>query len=255
VASSSDNSNTARLRFDSQQDALDFASQCVKNSKHWLAVNSLDFVKRYKQMEIEIVIEFFSRLPSSNSKKFHLLFRSIPRVGPRSAEIAINNIASYGEASSDRSGSNRRKDSMLIGVTEVIQRTEKPIPSWVWLERAKERINRLRNILAVTSQVVFKSGGGSGKGEVGVLRVDDARCTSNSEHRVIQNGPEISNAIASNLLQLGRKGVSEFDLAYELAKMLRIRIEDSFVGLELKEEINLPLEITDVFFSPCEFAP
>lgn len=47
------NSETVALRFDSHEDALDFARKCVEDSLRWLVVNSLDFVKRYVEMEME----------------------------------------------------------------------------------------------------------------------------------------------------------------------------------------------------------
>ena len=62
---------TARLRFDSDQDALDFASKCVKDSKRLLGVSAFDFGQRYQESEIELRIAVRSR---TDGKQFHLVF-------------------------------------------------------------------------------------------------------------------------------------------------------------------------------------
>ena len=46
------------VRFDSQEDALNFARQCVEDSNRWLATYDLNFVKRYEKGELAIVIKF-----------------------------------------------------------------------------------------------------------------------------------------------------------------------------------------------------
>src|ERR1017187_278592 len=73
-----DKPDTAGLRFDTHDDALNFAAQLVNDSKDWLAVHDLNIVKRYKEAELEIVFEFRVR---PQRDKFHLVFSSIPDVG------------------------------------------------------------------------------------------------------------------------------------------------------------------------------
>ncbi len=52
---SRNDTETPSLCFNSHQDALDFAANCVQDSKHWLAVHNLDLIKGYKEAEIELV--------------------------------------------------------------------------------------------------------------------------------------------------------------------------------------------------------
>jgi len=71
----SNQSEPARLRFRSHNDALDFARNSIQRSTRWLALHSLDFPKRYKEGNFEIV---FKLRPRGCPCEYDLLFFWMP---------------------------------------------------------------------------------------------------------------------------------------------------------------------------------
>ena len=65
-----DQTDTVRLRFDSQDDALDFARRSVEKSQDWFARNPFDFAKCYGEGELDIVVNFRSVLARRNMISF-----------------------------------------------------------------------------------------------------------------------------------------------------------------------------------------
>ena len=47
---------TPRLSFNSHEDALDFVDKCVEESDRWMYTHSLNFVKRYLNGDMNIVL-------------------------------------------------------------------------------------------------------------------------------------------------------------------------------------------------------
>jgi hypothetical protein len=89
-----DKPETAGLRFDTHDDALNFAAQLVNDSKDWLAVHDLNIVKRYKEAELEIVFEFRVR-PQRDGATLRLVNAArIGRVAARSPEARAKHAAS-----------------------------------------------------------------------------------------------------------------------------------------------------------------
>ena len=51
---------TLGLRFDTHNDALNYADELLKDINHWLFVHKLDIVNRYKHHELNVHVEFTS---------------------------------------------------------------------------------------------------------------------------------------------------------------------------------------------------
>ena len=172
------------LRFDSHQDALDFATKIVKDSKDFLATNDLDFAKRYKKSEIELVVEVCTR---TESDEHHLVFRAIPDVGIWHIEEAG---AANRSAKANASGSDRDGDFVFIGDAYFVECPEKVITSRVRLEPAKEGLDLLRYVLGPAQSVRHLSGtsseGESGKFWVGIRSGQDCHGVTS----VIKGVPE-----------------------------------------------------------------
>lgn len=68
-----DKSESTALRFTSHQDALDYASKVVENSKDRLATKNSYVAESYKRGEFEIVFELAARvLPGKLSSHFYI---------------------------------------------------------------------------------------------------------------------------------------------------------------------------------------
>ncbi len=58
-------SNSKALRFDSHDDALNFARDSVQRVHNWVSSHSFDWPERYKKSDIEIVLKVRSRADNS----------------------------------------------------------------------------------------------------------------------------------------------------------------------------------------------
>ena len=67
--------DTFGLRFESHDDALDFARKSVEDGNRWLAVHKLDIAERYARGECEIRLICTARLKVA---EYHFIFRAIP---------------------------------------------------------------------------------------------------------------------------------------------------------------------------------
>src|ERR1051325_4575586 len=68
-------SDPLSLRFDSHDDALNYADKLLKDINHRLFVHKLDIVNRYKHHEVNVHVEFTA---SNIAGKYHLVFGSVP---------------------------------------------------------------------------------------------------------------------------------------------------------------------------------
>src|SRR6266851_3502038 len=121
----SDNSESPGLRFDTHQDALDFAAQCVQYSKDWLSINDLNIVERYKKLELEIIFVLCS---GSEANKYHLIFSSVPdrTVGRREESGALKAHRAVHQGMPDGN-----REFMLVGDAYFVECPEEIIPSQV----------------------------------------------------------------------------------------------------------------------------
>jgi hypothetical protein len=242
---------TPRLRFDSQQDALDFASNCVKNSKSLFVGNN--FCERYKKSEIELCVELSSGL---DAEQFHLIFGAIPNkhflILERDSDIAPDHSAHF---TFERDGKrfNRKNQSMFVSVASEVQCGEEMIASFVRLERAKERQNLSRNIGAAF-KCVFEVGGASGERKVSAVDIlSGESCCSDRKDCMIERSPKIIHGISSDHGQLIRKGSTQADFMNRVIGLVRVWLSNEFAWAYFQEDPDLPFEFGDVFPTPCEF--
>src|ERR1017187_10348780 len=174
-----DKPDTAGLRFDTHDDALNFAAQLVNDSKDWLAVHDLNIVKRYKEAELEIVFEFRVR---PQRDKFHLVFSSIPDVGFGHTEVASDfDTTSH----ANHASSNRDHDFVLIPVTNFVECPQNIVASQVRLEPAKERLDFFRQVLGPPETVGHLSNTPR-EGESGEFWFNFARCDCHGVGSIVE---------------------------------------------------------------------
>src|SRR5579872_2409765 len=184
------------LRFDRQEDALHFAQQFVKDSQHWLAANDLDPIKRYRNVEIDIVIKVYVR---SLSRNYDLVCSAIPG-GANHRDL---NSAVGRDSRSDHEGGGKHQNGnehpVLVTDAYFIECPKQIIPSSVWLEGAKERTDLLREIFGPPIKRVFKLSGTPGEGEGAVFRDGLTGRDGDSVPGLIQRRPEIACDITNRL--------------------------------------------------------
>src|ERR1043166_6909135 len=143
-------SDTLGLRFNSHNDALNFADKLVKDSKHWLSVHELDIVNRYKKHDLNVHVEFTS---SNIAGKCHLIFGSVP---VRHMKRGVPRSRYGGEAHTLSNYGHRTDGPVFIGITKLVESPDEVIPSFVRLEPANEVADFFRNFFGKTVNSVVE---------------------------------------------------------------------------------------------------
>src|SRR5712692_346261 len=116
---------------------MNFAAHSVRDSKDWLASNSLDFVNRYKHGELEIVLELVWGTGTKRNKH-HLIFNAVPLVLQGHLE---KSSASDGYSFPDKDIKRSDNTAVLVSVAGFVDCAQNIVPSEVRLEPAKERLD------------------------------------------------------------------------------------------------------------------
>jgi hypothetical protein len=237
---------TPGLRFNTHKDALDFSAKSVEDSNNWLAVNNLDFVKRYKNTEIEIVLEFCF---GAEGDKYHLVFCSVPNMGiGHLEETSTANLS----PNANESGANRNDHFMLVSIAYLVECPQEVIPSLVRLEPAKERLDLLGYILGPHQRICHLSDTTS-EGEGSVFGAAAARSNSYRVPGIVESTPKVVHQVPGNVPNGIWERRGQLDLVNLMVRLLRVRFNNSCVWIDLSKLCDLPLKLDEVFFSPSEF--
>ena len=154
TTSTEKNPDAATLCFNSHEDAIDFANKSFQDTVRWQAVNDVDFAKRYERggLHVAIDIEVGS---FADPSKCHLIFVAVPgRIhnslhGTAAQNSEIPKLEFIGD------DCHRAKDSMFVGISQLVQGPQGVIPSLVWLERFHDRKDVWRDFFGTTRRSVF----------------------------------------------------------------------------------------------------
>jgi len=249
-ASRFDNPKTLGLRFDSPDDAVNFAAHSVSTSKDWLAFDPLNFVRGYKNGELEIVVEaFVGGSVGAESEQFHLIFRAVPLVMQRHLK---ESCATYGDAGWHKYIEQGHDDLMLVRVASLVYCEEQVIPSEVRLEPAKERLDFARKISASAYSVnhVIER---TSEGERAVFRVGFPDACGNGVSSIVESSPKVLHEFTehiAHIVKFGTKFPCWFDFMNFMAGLIRVRFDNFVVWAAVSECFDLLPKIGKVFFTP-----
>jgi hypothetical protein len=243
-----DKSEPARLRFDSADDALDYADELVKRFNCMFAIQTLDFAKRYEESEIELAFECRFR---PEGVQFHLVFRAIPYEGFGDAEVA-GPAQIHTEA--NRCGYDWNKDGVCTSVACFFEGEQKLIPSTIRLEPAQERVNLFWHIFAVPFKGVFKTSGSSREREVSIFRIGKPG-EGNGVKRLVQSIAEVSKSVSSDFGEFEGKISGQPDFVNDMVRLVRVGLSKGFVWGLFEELLDFPFEVGNMILSPCDLAP
>jgi hypothetical protein len=151
-------SDSLGLRFDGHDDALNHVEKLVERGQNFLAVDELDFVKRYKEGSLVINVEMVAHRELG---KYQLVFVAIPsgwveKVNPHCGSVKTN------IGIGDHHGP---KDAVLISVAQFVQCPKERVPTLVWLCTAYDVPNLLREFSASTFDGFLEVRSSSADGE------------------------------------------------------------------------------------------
>jgi hypothetical protein len=235
-------SDSAALRFDSQDDALNFAKHCVENGRRRFRAGVLAVLKRYVDSDLYLVIKAKAPLDAG---VWDFVFRAIPDGG----------LVEFDGASPSRTSdfgcccraSNEGDQRMFAQVAHVVESPEKIIPSLVWLERSKERSDFRWDILRDTPHAILEICGGIGEGEHAKLQVGVAgREVGGRPRGVIETGPQVFNDFGRENAPTERESLG-YESFVDFVSSVRISLNNSGVWLFSEKAVNLGFEIIEMF--------
>jgi len=240
-----------RLRFDSQDDALNFARDLVQRSSDFLAAQSLNVVKCYVHGQCNIAVELRSM---RDSEVFQLVFSSIPAISDELNPISTNEntIADLKIGSSpvlDRSNDG----SVRVGVPYLVQTKHQPIYSLVRAECYKERVDFRRNALesGTSFELTLNGSGSITDRKCRVLRVAAVEGEGAGVNSVIQGVSEIGGGILDDGVQSSGRLPSDTDLVNILSS-LRIVLNDAGVCLTFVEPYDFRYHVANVLICTAD---
>jgi hypothetical protein len=230
------------LRFESHNDALDYASQLVEDSNRFLTANKLDIANRYKKGELEIHLRCrANRLPI----EFHLVFLSIPADIPSQDESAWQFRASPNSVT--RIIQNNRTDKrVFIGITEFVKCPEEIISSFVCLEPAHKIGDFWMQVLAFPLHAVLKI---NSIGSEGKISEPSSLAETESVNSLVESETEVVGGIGGDIEQELWQRLCELEFNNFLS-IIRVNLTDYGVRVCAKEIESLPFKVLDVMLCP-----
>jgi hypothetical protein len=242
-------SDTATLSFSCGDDALNFARHCAKNSRRWAARQCKGAVERYREGEIRLVVRF--DVPGGDAKQHDLVFAALPTGdfkldwGARARDSEVIEGDSPGEAG-------HRNDGRVCLVSELVEGPEESIPSFVWLEGAKERPNLNGEVFASPGDIVVHIGGGIPERKLGQFGVGNSIELRDSEAQLIEGRSDIVEGIGGVVEALVGDSAVQFELV-DFRDAVGIHFDENLAWCLLKKEAQPFIKVHDVFATATEF--
>jgi hypothetical protein len=192
-AGSGDESESARLRLDSANDTLNFASHGIKRANDLLAAQSIDVAECYLDGQIHLILKCFR---SSNAEVFDLVFRRVPAAISHLDAACLDVGMAHRYLIGQGYCRNWDEHAMRVGISYTVKTPEKEIPSLVWAERSQERSD-FRRVPSQTTAVqpTFDSGAVFSEGEPSVIRGAAGDQYSGRIDGMIQGVAEIASGV------------------------------------------------------------
>jgi hypothetical protein len=230
--------DASRLRFDSSDDALDFARKCVEDGNRRFASQRFDLVKRYRELDLDIVVQLHDGVSHQNHD---LISRAVPSGGGKLHVAGVSHI----EVLDVHSGPTERDWHQLgvLAAGDLVQCPEGAIPSLVWLERPRKRRDLLRDILASAHRARFV---GRVTCEGKVRRLEGSATCRNGRgvHGLVKCVPKVLSDLSHHDPPVGEFRW-ELDLQ-DVMSGLRVALNRYGASVLLKECASVPLKITNV---------
>lgn len=242
-AMSGQSTKTATLRFETEDDAINFARQQVEHSQDWLASNNLCCAKRYEDGRLDIAVHLTAR---KYARKFQLVLSAIPNIPMK--DPGSNFVP---ESAGQQGQFGLKSHLMLVWSDKTGKRPQKVIPSTVRLEVLDEALQfngdmfprslLLKDLLEVRRIL--------GKREIAVhLAAANLHC--GSVDCLIKGVSEIVKGVRCDGTEIvGDIPIDQSDLQH-LVSCLRIALFDHDLTASLEEGVTSIFELDNVFFSP-----
>jgi hypothetical protein len=235
-----DEPEPSALRFRGDKDALDLCDHRYETGNgNWFR-HKIDFSESYEKGDIEIIIEVAARGCSSN---YHLVFFAVP-----SRDVKFKIRTSQMMNIHSPAACPDRDESGMCGITELVQGPKgAPIPSFVRLERAKNRHDIRRQICASTPNVVLNVSSSIPKGKLRPLGLVGASENRSSIAGLVEGGSESLKSFSG--VVCADVGNSLGHAEFVKLKTIRVFLNDLLVWYVFEEDSDPFFKLSGVILS------
>jgi hypothetical protein len=245
------------LGFDGRSDAFDHIRHLVKYGNNWLAANNFDISYRYEHAEFDVHV--WVNTPSDVRER-HLIFRAIPYGGPAAREQVVEDRVvripmNVSSAHATDSRDNGQDEFVLVGITNLVERPQKIIPSSIWLARNHQVKDAFRYIPGPTLRAAFALGVGkcSAEGEMSMVPAVGVSRLSDREASPVQCRSQVRRHIKSDVGEKFWHGLTQANFV-ELLASIRIALNETGVWVVVDESGDLGLQLCKVSLGIRELA-
>lgn len=249
----SDESDPLGFSLRCEDDSLNLIREFSQGWNDWRAGQSLDFAERYSKGEVDLIAELTAW---SNYTIYHLIFFTVPnhiRNRGRIRRIGTTPQDHAFACGRKKSVSNRFKQTVEALPPDAVECNEQIVPSWIRLERAKQRHDIRREILASSAYGTLELSGIVRNGEVNEIRTRCPAQDRNSICSLIEGGTQCFQGFVGNVSEPIGESPPDLDLV-RLAESVRVRLNHANIGLFFKIPLESGIECTDVLLCPAETA-
>jgi hypothetical protein len=236
---------TSSLRFDSQQDALDYIDQAVKESNDWLKFENVGTLKSYIEGHCEIVLRINTRSEQFDLIVFRIPNRSGRTLGSAADDIESDLLVAYQDG---------RIKSMFVPITKVVESPQGIISSLVRIEPSNARLDVFGQRFALTERFFEECFSVPNReAPVPVARLMNASANTTSVNGMIKHSAEIGNGVSYGDRERFRDGFDQPTFV-DFVSRLRICLDNYFVRTFCVEPADLGFEVIDVMLCPSDLS-
>lgn len=240
-----DKPKPCRLRFRTQDDALNYARDVLQYGADFFTAYGLNIPKRYAMGEIEVVLKVSA---GRDYSEYEFVFFNVPG---KIREVALASHDGLAQSDLSREKSDRGDELVFVGITELVESPDGVIPSLVRVERAKERYDIGGQILASPFDDVFESSNIVRNREVGGLGCGLTAQRGSSKSGLIKGGAQRLKALDGEVRDIVGQRPGHLELV-KLVPGLRLYLNRSSVWLRLEKGFTLPGDFVDVLICAGE---
>ena len=241
------NSGTARedagrLRFDTQNDAFNFADILVEDGKRWLTTNNIHIANDYLKGNIELHVKLASRWESRKFKLVAQVAHFTNAEGRRSLHMKAVSVHDHAV----RQGGNVYAALVFPRSCNAADCPQEAIASHVWLKPFRKGSKLNRDVSAMPLHLSGEAVFVLGKREVDAANVVHAKRGASIAKSLVQSVPQVGKRATKDSPGLPWQTGVEPDFADILAG-LKIELFENSVVASLDEARGQRFKILDAF--------
>jgi hypothetical protein len=246
-----------------EDDGIDQIRQLTKRWENRLTLHNLRITERYLKGESRIIVVLRAPNLLTDTEKFCAIIErpSILRGLQQDALLEFRGQESrretFGNVDHDSSmgGSDNKEQTMFVGIVKFIEAPEFLSPAAVWVERADSVFSFLGHSLYFSFKYGFVLCGSLGNGKPsntvsGLVPVGQDKVPS----KMIEGSSEILQDVPNNSREVIGERRAFAKLKNQISSF-RLVLSENWIwcGAPSEEEMDTPIELSDVMFGPFDF--